>query len=136
APRPSIARRAVVVHSAAQQARTAVISVASSSMPRKLSNCPAKLLPFLSSIRADERTALARSLALRCASHAARSGARIAGAIGVERGGLGERDDEACHKTSASLVSDQRNCAVRVCARFILQPHQLGITVAARRTRR
>ena len=75
-------RRAVVVHSAAQQARTAVSNAVSSSMPRKLSNWPAKLLPFLSSIRAEERTALGPSLVFRASCQAASSGARMLGAIG------------------------------------------------------
>jgi hypothetical protein len=78
----SMLRRAVVVHSAAQQARTAVSSAASSSMPRKLSNWPAKLLPLRSSMRAEERTALGAALAPRCACHAASSGETIVGAIG------------------------------------------------------
>ena len=53
----AIARRAVVVHNAAQQARKAVRNSASPVMPRKLSNWPAKLPSARSSISADERTA-------------------------------------------------------------------------------
>jgi len=50
-------RRAVVVHSAAQQARNAVVNSVSPAMPRKLSNWPAKLPSARSSISAEERTA-------------------------------------------------------------------------------
>ena len=65
-------RRAFVVHSAAQQARSAVRNSVSSPTPRKLSNCPAKLVSARSSISADERTAAGFSVR----SQAFRIGAR------------------------------------------------------------
>jgi hypothetical protein len=72
----------LVVQSAAQQARMAVKNSVSLSMPKKLSNWPAKLAPARSSINAEERTTQKPGSATRPSRQIVNSGSTISAAIG------------------------------------------------------